>query len=225
MNNFKLFLTFVLGAAAGSAGTYFLLKKKFQTEAEAEIQEVRDYYHNTEQNAKVDTDDPAEVQTHSSTYEKSSLDADRHAKAQKNMEKAPPEDYTKYYEPQDVVVSEPDEPHESPIKLINYKDPYPISPNEFGEEPSYTEMHLVLHPNGAITDEETGEEIEDLLGLIGTAWEGSIGEYELNTVRVRNERLSIDIEIVQELPKAVEKPTVIVAANTARTSSRKPHEV
>ena len=223
MSKFKLFLIFVIGAATGSATTYFLLKNKFQSEAEEEIQEIRDYYDHKAESGEPKNDEPVEVQSASSAYEKSSLDADRHAKAQQNMEKAPPRDYTQYYEPQDVVISEPDE---SLTKAVSYRDPYIISPNDFGEEPSYTEEHWILHPNGSVTDEETGEEIEDLLGWIGTGWERSIGEYEVNTVRIRNERLSSDIEIVQEMPKVVlaAKPTVIVAANNTK-SSRKPHEV
>ena len=218
MSIFKTFLAFAIGAAAGSATTYFLLKKKYESDVENEVREVREYYRKSENEPIPETEVPV-----STTYEKSSLDSERHARAQRNIEKPPPEDYTRYYEPQDVVVHEPEE---SPVQTIEYRDPYPISPNEFAEDPSYSEIHLCLHPNGVMTDEETGEEVDDLIGLIGTECEHYIGEYEVNTVRVRNERLSTDIEIVQELPKvmAQEKPTVIVAGKSTTKTTRKPHE-
>lgn len=224
MNNFKGFLTFLLGVAVGGISTFFLLKKKYESDVENEVNEVREAY---KKNSRIDSesveDETKEDEGVSPTHERSSLDAEKHEKARINLEKNPPEDYTRFYKPSDIVVEEPKPSKES--SQISYRDPYVISPNEFGEDESYQQMHVVLNPNGIITDEDTGEEIDDYSGMLGTEWEGSIGEYEVNTVRIRNERLSLDIELVQELPKPVESPTIIVAGTTSQKSSRRPHQI
>lgn len=228
MSKFKTLFTFVIGAAIGSATTYFLLRKKYESDVETEIREVRAAYKKAQENdSDSDKDAPAEdiSETPSKTtnYERSSLDLDKHEKAQKNINKPVPTDYTTYYKPEDIEIQDPPEMQ----KPIEYKPPYTISPNDFGEIPSYTEMYLELHPNGVLTDSSTGEEVEDVEDLIGTNWEGGIGEYEVNTVRIRNERLSMDIEIEQLLPQAplVEKPIIIKASSSTEEISRKPHEV
>lgn len=229
MSKFKTFLTFVVGAAIGSATTYFLLRKKYESDVETEVREVREAYKKVISNevspdGDAKNEEPIEVISSKNTnYERSSLDQDRHEKAQASINKPIPTDYTTYYKPEDIDIQEPPEM----VKVLEYKPPYVISPNDFGEIPSYTEMYLVLHPNGAITDSSTGEEVEDIEDLIGNNWEGRIGEYEVNTVRIRNERLSMDVEIEQLLPqdKLVEQPMVITASDAPKERSRKPHEV
>lgn len=222
MNGFKSLLIFLLGAAVGSASTYLLIKSKYESAVENEVQEIRDAYRKTLKSDDI-PEETDEEQEHSTTHERSSLDQDRKKKVETDSEKIPPEDYTRFYKPSDIVVEEPKHVGSHPIQ---YRDPYVISPNDFGEDPSYEEMHLVLNPNGIITDEETGDEIEDYVGLLGTEWEGSMGEYEINTVRIRNERLGLDIEIIQTPAKPIpENPTIIVAGPSGKRDSRRPHQV
>ena len=228
MSKFKTLFTFVIGAAIGSATTYFLLRKKYESDVETEIREVRAAYKKAQANdSNSDKDAPSEeapeTPSRNTNYERSSLDLDKHEKAQKNINKPVPTDYTTYYKPEDIEIQEAPEMQ----KPIEYKPPYTISPNDFGEIQSYTEMYLELHPNGVLTDSSTGEEVEDVEDLIGTNWEGGIGEYEVNTVRIRNERLSMDIEIEQLLPQAplVEKPMIFTESDAPKGKSRKPHEV
>ena len=232
MSFFKTFIAFAIGAAGGSVLTYFLVKEKYMSIAEEEIRAVREVYHKAANDSE---DKPATSSSEETTsnsknnYEHSSLDAERHAKAQQNINKPIPPDYTTYYKSdEDVEIKEPEEME----KIIEYKPPYVISPDEFGQIPSYTEMYLVLHPNGSITDSESGEEVEDIDDLIGNKWAGQIGEYELNIVRVRNDRLSMDIEIEQILPNVVpqENPMIFTSASISKGEikgkpTRKPHEV
>ena len=223
MSKFKTFLTFVIGAAIGSATTYFLLHKKYESDVALEVQEVREEYKKLHLDGEPKNEEPSDNTPR--IYEKTSLDQDKHNKAQASISKPIPTDYTSYYAPEDIEIEEPTEIDEKIIKKDNFKPPYVINPNDFGTIPSYTEMYLVLNPNGSITDTESGEEVEDSEDLLGFDWEGSIGQYEVNTVRVRNERLSIDIEIEQILPQ-VEKPSLIITASDVEDNpTRKPHEV
>ena len=57
-NGVKYFVTFVLGAAAGSVAAWKLLESKYKQMAKEEIEEVREYYHqkNVETEGEPDTD-------------------------------------------------------------------------------------------------------------------------------------------------------------------------
>lgn len=52
------FISFVLGAAAGSAATWYFLKDKYAAIANEEIQEVRDYYKGKYEPESMQSDSP-----------------------------------------------------------------------------------------------------------------------------------------------------------------------
>lgn len=55
-NGIKYFVTFALGAAVGSVAAWSLLKSKYQREAKEEVEEVREYYRQKEENFEGEPD-------------------------------------------------------------------------------------------------------------------------------------------------------------------------
>lgn len=72
--------------------------------------------------------------------------------------------------------------------------PYVIPPDEFGEK-DFTEVSLTLYSDGIVTDEDD-RPLEDIENTIGKDSLNHFGEYEDDSVHVRNERLRCDFEIL-----------------------------
>ena len=225
MSKIKNLLLFVSGAIVGGFSAYYLTKKKYESVVEIELRDLRETYRRrTEELFGQDGNDEnkSEPVVDQPFKERSRLDIQRE-KSAAHINKPPVRDYTKYYpdtDSDDIEIKEP----------VSYapvdKDPYVISPDQFGAEPGYSESHYTLHPNGSITDDDDGEEIDDIPELLGVNWDKRMGEYEVNMVHVRNERLMMDIELVQLIPPEpiVENP-IIFRSSPNPATSRRPHEV
>lgn len=78
--------------------------------------------------------------------------------------------------------------------------PYIIKPNEFGEQ-DYDEVTLVYYANGKFTSYDTGDlmdefEIEDAIGDIDPSVH--FGDYEEDSVFIRNDERGIDYEVLRD---------------------------
>ena len=73
---------------------------------------------------------------------------------------------------------------------------YVIKPEEFGEC-DYDEVSLTYYVDGILTDEQD-EPIEDLAGTVGEDYMTHFGEFEDDSVFIRNERLQVDFEILAD---------------------------
>ena len=76
--------------------------------------------------------------------------------------------------------------------------PYVISPDEFGNEFDYEEVSLTYYADGVLTDDQDNI-IEDVEGLVGLDSLNHFGEYEDDSVFVRNDALQTDYEILADL--------------------------
>ena len=76
--------------------------------------------------------------------------------------------------------------------------PYVISPDEFGNEFDYEEVSLTYYADGVLTDDQDNI-IEDVDGLVGLDSLNHFGEYEDDSVFVRNDALQTDYEILADL--------------------------
>lgn len=75
--------------------------------------------------------------------------------------------------------------------------PYVISPEELGNLPDYETITLTYYADGALTD-DTDELVEDVEETVGLDSLNHFGEYEDDTVCVRNDRLRADFEILRD---------------------------
>lgn len=75
--------------------------------------------------------------------------------------------------------------------------PYVIPPDQFGEDEEYTQVSLTYYADQVLAD-ENDEIVEDVEGLIGFESLSHFGEYEDDSVFVRDDKLKCDYEILAD---------------------------
>lgn len=80
------------------------------------------------------------------------------------------------------------------------KDPYIIEPGEFGEADGYDVISLNYYADGVLTD-GFDVPIEDVESVVGLDSLTHFGEYEDDSVYVRNDELKADYEILLDMRK------------------------
>jgi hypothetical protein len=185
-------MIFVLGAAVGSVVTWKYVEKKYERIAQDEINSVKEVF---SKRVAEFTEDTKEVQ----------IKADN-AKEKPNIieyaARLREQGYTNY---SDMVDEKPEE--EESMNM----DKYVIAPEEFGELDDYDTISLTYYADQILAD-DNDEIIEDIEDVVGFDSLNSFGEYEDDSVFVRNDRLKCDYEILLDQRKYSD---VI----------RKPHEV
>lgn len=76
--------------------------------------------------------------------------------------------------------------------------PYVISPEEFGEFDDYETITLTYFVDGVLTDEDS-QPIDDPEDTVGVGYEDHFGEYEDDSVYIRNDERKCDYEILRVL--------------------------
>lgn len=86
------------------------------------------------------------------------------------------------------------------VNKNNMNKPYIISPEEFGDIDEYEKISLTYYADQILADENDGliENIDDVVGFDSLS---SFGEYEDDSVFVRNDRLMCDYEILLDQRK------------------------
>lgn len=162
-------LIFAAGAVIGSAVTWTLVKTKYEQMAQDEAREVRELYLK-----KLEGLDESEKETKSDTE-------DTKSKVEEYADK---------------------------LRELKYEDdeqegvdddmPYVISPEEFGELDNYETNSLTLYADGVLTD-DTGIVIDNVDEVVGIDSLTHFGEYEDDSVFVRNDRHECDYEILKDI--------------------------
>ena len=181
------FLAFVLGASVGSLATWKFVEKKYKQIAQEEIDSVKETY------AKMRKDD-LEAKQADLEEAKAKLHSDASEKVETPEVK--PEEVKEY---EDVIARHN---YTSYSNNINEKGgdvmtdrPYIISPEDFGDYPDYETISLTYYNDKVLTD-EYNEIVDDIDDLIGEDSLNHFGEYEDDSVFVRNDALKVDYEIL-----------------------------
>lgn len=162
---------FLVGAAIGSATAWYYLKDKYAKIAQEEIDSVKEVFGRSRKPT-------AEVEEQKPEPDKETLD-----ESKKIIEKL---DYTSY--------TKQTTDNEKEVAMKEDK-PYVITPQEFGEYEDYEQISLTFFSDQIIVDD--GYEIlEDVDRVIGFDSLNHFGEYEDDSVYVRNDRLKCDYEIL-----------------------------
>ena len=180
MNKARGFVMFVLGAAVGSVATWQYTKKKYERIAQEEIDSVKEIFSKRESAAEVEIVTP-EPQTAKVGKPEEKPDITEYAA---RLER---EGYTNY---SNVSAGEKKEEQEA----MEMK-PYVISPDEFGEFEDYERISLSYYADQILADEDD-EKVEDVDNVVGLESLAHFGEYEDDSVFVRNDRLKCDYEIL-----------------------------
>ena len=168
-------IIFVLGAATGSIVTWQFAKKKYEQIAEEEINSVKEMFLKREQDAR-----DVEITVEPQPSVEASLN---------KFEEKP--DISTYAE---ILKNEAYVPEGT--EMVENK-PYVISPDEFGENEDYDTISLTYYADQVLVD-DGGDKIEDVDDVVGMESLTHFGEYEDDSVFVRNDRLRCDYEILMD---------------------------
>jgi len=195
MNKTINFMMFVLGVAVGSVVTWRYVEKKYEQIAQDEIDSVKEVFSKRETEFTEDT----EVQIKADNAKKKPSVIEYAAWLRKRG-------YTNY---SDMVDEKPEEVKEEPMSVDK---PYVIAPEEFGELDDYETISLIYYADQILADDNDVivDDIEDVVGFDSL---NSFGEYEDDSVFVRNDRLKCDYEILLDQRKYSD------------VIKRRPHEV
>lgn len=175
-------LIFLTGIAVGAAISWKYAETKYKKIAEEEIKSVKETFENRLKNVKRLED-----------VAKSVIDISEKEKQQKEVDLKEYTDIIKHEEY--VQTDQADISKDVKEGKIMADRPYIISPEEFGENPYYDTISLTYYSDKVLTDEDDIE-IEDVDGLIGEDSLNHFGEYEDDSVFVRNDELQTDYEIL-----------------------------
>lgn len=182
---------FLLGAAAGAAGSWYILRERYAQIAQEEIDSVKEsfgkMYGNNDNLAEDTEDDPDEEEPEKVTRANQMMQK----QTEDLIEKL---DYTSYSTKPNIseVVRNVTEAEKKTPK----DRPYVISPEEFGELEDYEQISLKFYSDQIITTDDDDEILEDVDDVIGFDSLNHFGEYEDDSVYVRNDRLKCDYEIL-----------------------------
>lgn len=201
--NTKIALAFISGAAAGVAASWYVLKTKYEQIAQEEIDQMREYYWDRmDEDAQFERGEfdigpgaPLESGVEDVTIENISEEIRTHveevvAECEDIIKKAR---YTNY---SDIVESNNKDAKGGAESMVEKTDkPYVIPPEEFGEFDDYETISLTYYADKVLAD-DLDELVEDVDNVVGLKSLETFGEYEDDSVFVRNDRLRADYEIL-----------------------------
>lgn len=168
MKNFNMAI-FICGISIGAIGSWIFLKKKYEMIAQEEIESVKEVF------SKRKTEDDKEYQPNNSER---------------------PEIYDTYVsKARDYSQYRPDINENTESNEEVHDDIVIISPEEFGEWSDYEEISLVYYADKVLAY-ENNEIVDDIEGTVGLDSLNHFGDYEDDSVFVRNHTLMCDYEIL-----------------------------
>lgn len=182
----KYFIAFIAGAAAGSAATWYLLKKKYEQIAQEEIDSVKERFTQPKVQPYEGPEYSEEAEKAAANHEKP--DITQYAKMISH------EGYTKYSNAPAEPSVEPR--HEMTVEERATQKPYVITPEEFREFDDYTIISFMYYADGVLADEQD-EKVEDIESSVGEDFADHFGEYDDDSVYIRNDRLKVDYGILR----------------------------
>lgn len=185
-NTLSNVLIFTVGAAIGSAVTWYFVKTKYEKIAQEEIDSVKEEFTNHKYDGPQDCDEAAVMENDISDEEESiGTLADA---VKETIQKL---GYHNYSDVEPTLMQKP--PRDSDANV-----PRVISPDEFGTQ-DYKIVELTYWADNVVTDTKN-KRIKDVDGLLGDTLE-RFGEYEPDALHVRNDEKKIDFEILRDLKK------------------------
>ena len=169
MSKTSFIFAFALGAAAGSVVAWRLLKTKYDQLIQEEINSVKETF------------------------------------SRRNEEKTEKEIIKEERSKYDQVLNREGYNNNADVSSeeggddpMEHKKPYVISPDAFGEYGDEFETESLTYYSDGILTDESDDVIENIDDLIGVESLEHFGEYEDDSVFVRNERLKTDYEILKD---------------------------
>lgn len=173
MSKATVCVAFFCGAAVGVGCTWQYFKKKYESLVQEDIESVKESF--------------------AKRYEKKTTEAIEESDAQAINEVDPQEELNAaYIEARHITEAMGYTTDGSP------SEPYVISPHEFGEKDGYECISLTYYADGIVTD-DANEILDNWPDVVGPDFMSHFGEYEDDSVFVRNEDRETDYEILRDL--------------------------
>jgi hypothetical protein len=177
---------FAAGAAIGSAVTWKIVKTKYDRIVQEEIDSIREAFEDNRSNEQCQEDDNTDDEDDASDDE--TLEQITWDDLENNDEDEDDVQYTRLAS-----------------TYINAKggaesmgpEPYVIDPLDFGDLDGYDTVEFTYYADGTLEDEDYNV-VTNVDELIGTKSLYTFGEYEEDSVFVRNERLRTDYQILKD---------------------------
>ena len=170
--NLNNIVVFTAGAVIGSVVTWKLVKTKYERIAREEIESVKAVF------SKKEVIEPDKISDIDITVKELKADQEEY------FEKLDECKYTNYADAKEAA---------------DLNKPYVIAPEEFGEC-EYETVSLTYFADGVLTDDDNVI-VEDVEFVVGKDSLNHFGEYEDDSVFVRNDELKADYEILLDLRK------------------------
>lgn len=181
MKNITGLVIFAAGAGIGSVVTWYLVKDKYEKLAQEEIDSVKEVFYER-RGEKVEK--AVEKIEDARTNNEGLSVREYAAKLSENG-------YTDYTDIPDEKEVEP---------TMGVEKPYVIPPEEFGELDDYGRISLTFYADHILADDNDNV-LEDVEEVIGSESLNHFGEYEDDSVFVRNDKLKLDYEILLDVRK------------------------
>lgn len=171
-NTFKDLFIFAIGAAIGSVVTWKFVKDKYERIAQEEIESVKEVFSSREEALKKTEEVKKEEELKEASDKLNNLGY-----------KTSYSEFSESKRKEDAQVDKP----------------YVISPDEFGELYDYDQISLRYYSDGVLVDDADDEIVDNIEEIVGFDSLNHFGEYEDDSVFVRNDRLKVDYEILLDL--------------------------
>ncbi len=172
---------FAAGMATGAVAAWGMARKKYEQIAQEEIDSVKEQFSRCAGEEGKPKDGQEEA-----------AEADNNGNKDVGQEEPHRKEHTAY---QTMVERCGYAKAEESRKEESVERPYVIKPEEFGEFGEYETISLTYYADQVLADDgdELVEDVEDTVGFESL---GHFGEYEDDSVFVRNDRLKCDYEIL-----------------------------
>lgn len=175
MNKLSYLLAFAAGALIGSAATWYFVKDKYEKLAQEEIDSVKETFKKSYEDQEVKHEE--EIHKVENKYYNSL---------------AQNYNYEKKSRPETIL----EEDEEEEVRKMD--EPYVIKPYEFGDYIDYEQISLLYFADGVLADEDTLDVIDDVEETVGEYFADHFGEYEEDSVYVRNDAKRCEYEILKD---------------------------
>lgn len=183
-NTLSNVLIFTVGAAIGSAVTWYFVKTKYERIAQEEIDSVKEEFTKHTYDGPQDADEADTEQNDIPEEEPVCNSKEKYTGIVKTL------GYHNYSDVEPTLM-------ETKKKDIS-TNARVITPDEFGTE-DYKIVELTYWADGVVTDTKN-KRIKDVGSLLGDTLE-RFGEYERDALHVRDDAKKIDFEILRDLKK------------------------
>ena len=191
--NKGIIISFLAGAGIGSLVTWRILRDEYERRTQEEINSVKEV--RSKKYMTVNSEDDLEE------LSKKIDISEAKAKAEAAREKPSITEYAAklqeegYVNYSDMSKHQEEQKNEKEVEQVDR--PYVISPDEFGEVQGYDAISLTYYSDGVLTDDDN-EPVENVDDVVGDDFADHFGEYEDDSVFIRNDRLKADYEILKD---------------------------